>query len=226
MDKWQGIPLAVVEAGYQYYRMIPGLSRVLQPFWFAETETDHIAYLLARADFPMGAKILDAGCGTGETARMMKEQRPDLTFTLLNFSALQLADATGDEKVCASAHEMPFEDNTFDGVMFNAALCNMRHELALREAERVTRPGGVLFLNELERMDGDNDILESMLYCHAYNTGEIGGCLEHCDMDMHETPDAKRLYLKEIWGDGRAYDAAFGGVKPGLWRFIKKGGTE
>lgn len=228
MEQWQGITPEIINAVYPAYCSIPGLSKVLQPFWYGDDEEGHIEYLLKKAAFPLGARILDAGSGTGKVSDMMKEQRNDLDFTLLNFSFPQLMDAENDLRVCTSATDMPFANESFDGVMFNDSLCNMNHRLALSEAQRVLKSGGTLFLNELERIDGDDAYLEKTMMCHAYPHLEIMECLTDCELVAHEVPDVKRFYLKEIWGEtggGIDYDLVFNGIVPGIWKFKKKEGV-
>lgn len=196
--------------------------KLLQPHRFADNDAEHIQCLLEHANFPQGAHVLDIGCGVGECARMMKEQRPDLTFTLLNFSAEQLKDCPDDMvKLLASAHSLPFDDEHFDAVMFNAALGNMDAMVALAEASRVLKPGGVLFLNEVARVEGDNAEMERLLQFRAYNITELMAFAH--SMGLHDgcmqLPRIARHFLSEMLGDN--YEAAFAGTTPFLLRLVK-----
>ena len=197
--------------------------KLLQPFRFAETDESHIDYLLNIAKFPLNARVLDAGCGIGECARLMKLVRPDLDFVLLNFSEAQLNDCPeGFEKIKANAHDLPFDDGAFDAVMFNAALGNMDCMVALAEASRVLKPGGVLFLNELCRIAGNNDELERVLNFRAYDYAALCEFAEAIGLERNATefPAVRRKYLKEQMNDGD-YERAMQGACAMLCRFIK-----
>lgn len=66
-----------------------------------------------------GIRVLDAGCGTGTLSRCMKAIEPDISLTLLDFSAAMLAH-THDipaSRVQASVLDLPFADNAFDIVV-------------------------------------------------------------------------------------------------------------
>lgn len=197
--------------------------KLLQPFRYGHDDEAHIRLLLNVADFPHGAKVLDVGCGVGECAKMMQAQRPDLNFVLLNFSSAQLADCPdGFETVEADAHRLPFEEGEFDAVMFNASLGNMDCMVALAEAGRVLRPGGILFLNELCRVSGNNADLEEILRFRAYDSAALCKFVEQlgfCKSEVHE-PFVAKEYLRGHLSDG-LYERAFKGVIPMLWRFTK-----
>jgi phosphoadenosine phosphosulfate reductase len=97
--------------------------------------------------------------------------------------------------------------------------------IALAEASRVLKPGGVLFLNEVRRIAGDNSDMERILRFRAYPDDALIPFAEA--MGLTQTPmDTASVYteyLREVWPDDTPgdYSEAFAGTEPGLWRFIK-----
>jgi ubiquinone/menaquinone biosynthesis C-methylase UbiE len=214
----------IIDSAYREYKAA-GLSRIMQPFLFADNELDHVKLLLDIADFKENAVVVDIGCGVGETASIMKMLRPDVNFILLNFSAAQLVDAPDFEKLLADAHDIPLNDCSVDGVMFHAALCNMVPERALIEAVRILKVDGVLLINDLQRVLNSNDTsLEDNLLCTALWHEDLDSFLNSIGMilDKHLNPPVKRYYLRDIWQNDSMYDASMYGVIPGIWRFTKK----
>ena len=120
--------------------------RVLSPWWLGATEPEHARALLSWLNPPPGARVLDAGCGTGEVARLMAAERPDLDFTLLNVSGAQLAMAPDwMTRVCRAYDRTELPDHTFDQVLFSQSIEHAPDLGAvLREAARVTRYGGTV----------------------------------------------------------------------------------
>lgn len=130
-----------------------GLS-ILQFHYLANDDRSHVRKLLELFDPPHGAIVLDAGCGVGAVAELMHELRPDLQFLMLNISAAQLAMCPAHfEQIHASFEKMPLHDASVGGVMFNYSLGHGDLERTIAEAERVLRPGGVLFIYDLSSND-------------------------------------------------------------------------
>lgn len=199
--------------------------KLLQPYRYGETDEAHAQYLLEIARFPVGARVLDVGCGVGECARLMHEIRPDLRFTLLNFSAEQLKDCPATfEQVLADAHAIPYLPGAFDAVMFNHALGNMHIGQAFAEAVMVLRTGGVMLVNEIERTAGDGAHMHKMLAYEAIDgksferlAAEFG--LVDC---VHTTPAVTHEYLRAHWPHPELdYDQIFAGTRAAVWRFVK-----
>jgi ubiquinone/menaquinone biosynthesis C-methylase UbiE len=103
---------------------------------------------------PVGAKVLDFGCGNMYTAAQLLELRPDLTITGLdvvrdqNLTDEVLTDKRISFKV-ATKNSIEFEDETFDSVV---ALATMHHttspEFFLSELKRVTKKDGFVIIIE------------------------------------------------------------------------------
>lgn len=197
--------------------------RLLQPWRYATSDVAHIALLLEAFSPAEGARVLDVGCGFGATAQLMAEQRPDLTFVLANYVQSQLDRAPESlERVLCDAHDMPFADESFDAVMFHAALCNMDARVALAEAARVLKPGGTLFLNELRRTEGDNAELEDWCGARAFPHEALVelAAVFGLKLDYMAQPECALEFLRMIEPNG--YDEAFAGVVPGIWRFTRE----
>jgi ubiquinone/menaquinone biosynthesis C-methylase UbiE len=98
---------------------------------------------------PGGASVLEVGCGTGPVVRALAE-RPGVGEVIgLDPSAILLehARARSDHPslsfVQGDARALPFADNSFDLVVLHTVLCHVPEpDRALREAHRVTAPGG------------------------------------------------------------------------------------
>jgi len=117
---------------------------------------------LAQAARPLARmRLLDAGCGTGNYARLLVErvariEAVDLEPAMLARARDKLAEARRAGRIGfhrASVLALPFPDASFDGVMANQMLHHLPGRAgdpfwgwrrALAEFARVLRPGGVL----------------------------------------------------------------------------------
>lgn len=99
-----------------------------------------------RLGLPEGARILDAGCGSG---RVLDElaRFGDVVGVDLSSTAVAVAWARGHSVAKARVEELPFADSTFDLVTCLDVIEHTPDDLrALRELVRVTRPGGHLLV--------------------------------------------------------------------------------
>jgi len=110
------------------------------------------AGLIGRLDLPSGARLLDAGCGTGGLLARLSAMRPDLQLTGLEYDAEAAAlarEKTGLAVQVGSVNAMPYAEASFDGVVSADVLCHagVDQAAALAELRRVLKPGGRLLLN-------------------------------------------------------------------------------
>lgn len=130
--------------------------RQFQAFLCASTDEEHARRLLYLMQLPDGAVVVDAGCGIGETARLMRNVRPDLRFILVNLSQSQLDLCPEDmERHCADFCAMPVADGSVDAVFYSHSACQCRDWCAmLEEARRVLGPEGRVFIHEVADVGG------------------------------------------------------------------------
>lgn len=95
--------------------------------------------------------VLDAGCGDGEIARLIRERvREVVAVDVEPFPEWDLEE--GLHFQVANAEKLPFADASFDIVHSKDSLHHMRGpELALAEYRRVLKPGGSALIIEANR---------------------------------------------------------------------------
>lgn len=197
--------------------------KILQGFRLADNDRDHVRALLDRLSPLLGAgpkRILDIGSGFGEVARLMREERPDLDFVLVNLNQLQLGYTPPElNRVRADLHVLPFADDAFDAVMLLYTLCHADAAHALYEARRVTRPGGVLFVFDYARLRGDNRLMAERLFAHAFPIEEIIDYAEAAGWIFigADLPAGSDATFRRIYKNQSEYDAIFADLVPIIW---------
>ena len=195
--------------------------RILQIFKLARGDRKHVTALLRHFNPSQSARVLDAGCGIGEVAKLMAEERPDLRFTLLNISPAQLALCPETmEKKEGRLEEMPFEDEHFDAVMINYALGHVDIERTFRETARVLRPGGVLFIYDMTAFPDLNRLLLVLKYklfgwSSVIETAERHGFV----LDRMSNPEAEIEDFSKIMPPKEIREL-FATVRPVIYRFV------
>ena len=115
--------------------------------WWYRGRRTVIENVMQSLGLPAGARILDAGCGSG---RNMIELARHGTVTGVELSemSVELARARGcGEVVAGSVLEMPFADAAFDLAVSLDVIEHLEDDLgALRELRRVVAPGGALLV--------------------------------------------------------------------------------
>jgi ubiquinone/menaquinone biosynthesis C-methylase UbiE len=102
-------------------------------------------------EFRGDESLLDAGCGDGSVARLLRERVRDVTAIDIEPSAAW-HDEPGLSFRVADAERLPFPDAAFDLVHSKDSLHHMTApELALAEYRRVLRPGGTALIIEANR---------------------------------------------------------------------------
>ena len=91
-----------------------------------------------------GKRILDAGCGKGRFARVLREREPAAAIWGLDLSPAMLRFVPPGIPACAgSITELPFADQAFDGAYATESLEHcVEIERAVGELCRVVKPGG------------------------------------------------------------------------------------
>lgn len=104
---------------------------------------------LANVAFPANARVLEVGCGTGVLTRTLARLPAvgtvvgvDVAPSLLSKARDLAADLPNVNFWEADGRSLPFEDETFDVVVFDSTLSHVPGpERALVEALRVLHPG-------------------------------------------------------------------------------------
>jgi len=201
--------------------MVNAGHRVLQIHRFASSDVEHVRRLERWADFPLNSNVIDMGSGTGEVARILGRKRPDLFFTLVNLSEVQLRYSP---KNCKWIHgdflNVDEKNGVFDAVMFCFSIGHEDHEAALKEACRLLKVGGVLFVYDMVRVSGSNESMASVEYT-VLSRGEFESIAvdNGFKLDLYIEPKDCGEYGKSVLGD--AFEEVFNGTIPAIWRMIK-----
>ena len=198
--------------------------RIFQGARLAPTDKGHVAELLRYMRPPAGSLISDIGSGIGEVARLMRLQRPDIDFVLINKNARQLSHSPMEfQTILADMHDIPVWDSMFDGAMFCYSLCHGDFPIALREAARVTRFGGFLFVYDYERMHGDNVAFQQSLFARAISRLQMTQYAAEVGWRINEwhTPKADDTPFREAFDNDEGYNAIFGDLRVCVWRAMR-----
>lgn len=115
---------------------------------------------IAAMNLNPGASIADLGCGTGTSALILAGD-PGLNISAIDISAENIKRAQGRLSSAnktsgnvrfqqADAHELPFEDAQFDGVLAECTFSLFANqETVLAEVRRVLKPSGQLGITDM-----------------------------------------------------------------------------
>ena len=129
---------------------LEGLMRALELRAADPQQRAMLNAYLTDAALPLGARLLEVGCGTGAVSRVLATW-PGVSETIgVDPSPVFVAKArelaaglTALAFEEADGRSLPFGGDTFDAVVFHTTLCHVPGpDVMLREAVRVLRPGG------------------------------------------------------------------------------------
>jgi ubiquinone/menaquinone biosynthesis C-methylase UbiE len=111
--------------------------------------------MLTRWVAPAGRRVVDVGCGSGELVRWLREQGADAIGVECGETMMRLAREADPEHPEAYlegvGQDLPLPDASADAVVMSFSLHHVpREEMtnALREAHRILRSGGTLYVAE------------------------------------------------------------------------------
>jgi SAM-dependent methyltransferase len=211
-----------VEVGRVTRTLVDHGHSILQSHKLGANGWYHVAALLDYFDPPNGAHVLDVGCGVGTVAGLMREQRPDLLFTLLNISGAQLEMCpSGMAKARADMHALPFPAGSFDAVMYCYSLGHGLLDQCIAEAARVLRPGGVLFIYDLDTYD-PYYLIDHLGYRPHHRGEMVDACRHRFVLDFIELPAASTGKFVDLIGEDAFCALGFDRVWPTIFRFTKE----
>jgi len=115
--------------------------------WWYRGRRTVLERVIAGLALPAGARILDAGCGSGRNMIELA-RHGSVTGVELSRPSVELARArSSGEVIEGSVLELPFESDSFELVVSLDVIEHLEDDLgALRELHRVVAPGGALLV--------------------------------------------------------------------------------
>lgn len=109
-------------------------------------------------DYSGTKRVLDAGCGSGLLSRFLKEKNNKLEIVACDYSELRVQQAKrfnennfNIEFVHSNLEKLPYEDKSFDIVVSRFVYEYLQSPVLITtELRRVLRPGGILYLIDLD----------------------------------------------------------------------------
>ena len=171
---------------------------------------------VAEAALPEQPRILDLAAGTGDFSRLASGRFPRATTVAVDLTErmLRLARESGVQTVaCADAGRLPFPDGAFDGVFIGYGLRNFPHlDAALREIQRVTRPGGVFV--SLDFFLPANPVIRRLYLAYLYAQGAFWGLVLHGRPRVYTyIPDSLRGFVSMDNFSSRLNAAGYTGIR-------------
>lgn len=199
---------------------------IAQIFRFGTTDRDHVSALLSWLNPPVGANILDVGCGVGTVAAIMSDLRPDLTFTLLNNNQYQLSLCPeGMNQYCGDMHGTLLPPDTFDAVMVNYSIGYADPERVFSEFYRLLKPEGVLFICDVSAPADALNVLGYKTYQpeKMIATARLGGFASNLYLAPQRIYLEKFFKILDLESDEVALKIcqALTEISPAIYRFIK-----
>lgn len=133
--------------------------------------------------FQSQATILDIGCGNGK----YMNYRSDITMIGIDISAnlVDICKKKGFNVIKANMNEIPFDDNSFDGIICVAAYHHLNNDIdrqkTLNEIYRILKINGIAFIEVWAKEQSDKSNKNSLNFTNKSNlvkwssitTGEI-----------------------------------------------------
>jgi sterol 24-C-methyltransferase len=175
------------------YRLLLGNSRhcglypngTISPFPISKAHRAMEEKLYNRLALKPGAKVLDAGAGSGYVAMYMA--RKGLNVHAIDITPIHVADAIRNVKANGlednisvsfeDYHNLTsFVDNSFDGIYTMETFVHADDPVkVLQNFYRLLKPGGVLVLHEADFSRNSDTLQEVLRLSHCQNTLERGG---------------------------------------------------
>jgi len=99
-------------------------------------------------DLAAGSKVIEAGCGTGQTLALLSE-RHETHGLDISWAALKLTRNSCNNSVLGSIFTIPFKDNSFD-LVYNSGVIehftDPENVVAIKEMARITKPSGKVII--------------------------------------------------------------------------------
>jgi SAM-dependent methyltransferase len=138
-----------------------------------------------------GCRVLDFGCGSGGNSVLLARKGADVTGVDISPSLIRLAqaraavnDASASTRfLVASAHDLPFEADSFDLVFGIAILHHLDLAATSREIYRVLRPQGRAIFQEPVRNSRLISLLRSLIPYRAADVSPFERPLTDHDID-------------------------------------------
>jgi demethylmenaquinone methyltransferase/2-methoxy-6-polyprenyl-1,4-benzoquinol methylase len=145
-----------------------------------------------------GQQLLDLGTGTGDLAREALKQEAAIKVAAADFTLQMML--TGKQRgelpfLCTDALQVPFADNTFDGVVSGFLMRNVGDlDRALAEQFRVLKPGGRLVILETTRPR--RNLLSPFIWLHMHLVIPLlGGTVSGFREAYRYLPDSSEQFL-------------------------------